>query len=382
MPSYLVYQLQVMRQLLQTLDWTFLAVIYDDTSYGHGGLEGLQSAIKGLDICFPETIAIDSSSGYDNANIEHVIRTRILKDNSSLEDPPISGIVVFGSYLLAQAVLRVLEHDFTNTESLPALLFSESAVYIEGLFPNTSRGSFIPSPTRRDIQEFTEYEWTNMFVDKQILYETASTDRFFKDMYEQTFNCQLADSIANDNCSSISESDLHAAIPPSQYNQYAVQALGAMAYAIRKVFKSACNNDISVVCDRFEHTSETHRAEFIRALENTSSDQINFDKDFGNHLRLVVFQQPDDLTIYFKDSPEVVLGGSLVSRATYEVLNHKYNPDSHKTSLVRVCIGHTDTIIIIIINIIVSTTASSTSQCIHIVTLCILSSSSLFLLLL
>lgn len=306
-----------MQQLLKELDWTFVAVIYENTSYGRGGLEGLQRAIEGSDICFPETIAIDD---LNQTYIETILKTRVFNiDSTSQDDPPISGIIVFGLYSLAEVVLQAVDKiqveykRNTSVSVYPSFVFSETAIYIEGKFPNSSRGSFIPSPRRLEIAAFQGY-LSGILLNKTQLYEKAEADIFLRQLYEHVYECDIADSVENDTCKTLTQNELAIQLPPSLYSQFAVQATSAVALAIKLVRDHACGLN-QPACDALRTTLVSKRNDFFTALVGRT---INFDTDLGN-FRLSEFQNPD-LMITFDEETESKLGSGFPE---YELFNHQ-----------------------------------------------------------
>ena len=306
-----------MQKLLKELDWTLMAVIHDDSSYGKGGLDELKASVESSDICFPETIAIQSNN---QTYIQDILKTKVFKIGSeSKTDPPISGIVIFGTYTLSEAVLQAVEQlqleyqSNVNVSIYPAFLFSETSIYIEGSFPNTSRGSFIPSPRRVEIASFQNY-LTNLFLNKQQLYVEASTDLYLKQLYGHIYGCVAADSYVNDKCPNITRTELETRLQASVYNQFAIQAASAVAVAVKAIHAQACPQSQGV-CNDFKTTALTKRNDFFQTLVGRT---INFDIDLGT-FRIAEFQNPD-LKISFDNSTESILGSDY---PLYEVYNHQ-----------------------------------------------------------
>ena len=307
-----------MSQLLLQLNWTYTAILYDNDDFGQRGVDGLLQASKDLDICFPEVIPIGN---HNFTYIQSVIKDRIMKIGKfDSTNPPTRGIIVFGGYTFSQLVIQSVENivnDNLNESTLqnPAFIFSERSVDMGRQFSKASRGAFIPSPRRASISQFQE-TFVDTFVNITKLY---LQDNFLKEMYQEVFNCSLSDSQDDHACPAISDTDVRQRIPMSQFNQYAIQAVGAIVYATKIVHDSdtVCGPSEGI-CNNFINTSVTDKNDFFEVLTGKT---INFDVEFGN-FRISEFRKESDLKIEFGDTPEVRAVPENVF-PVYEVYNYQ-----------------------------------------------------------
>ncbi|XP_060570167.1 metabotropic glutamate receptor 7-like [Ruditapes philippinarum] len=188
-------QVEVMIEFMEALNWTYMAIIYDDDSYGRGGKDELLLQSKGLDVCFPVLIAVNTT--YNN---EIELETDI-KDKIIGADVPISGVLVFGSSFLADLVLIVTEKVVKNNKNVvhPVFLFSEAGGYIQGRHENISKGAFVLSPPKRVISSFQEH-WTQIFTDTSKLYQEIESNSLIREVYTEIFNCTPADTKEINTC--------------------------------------------------------------------------------------------------------------------------------------------------------------------------------------
>ena len=293
-----------MNLLVQELNWTYMAIIYDNDSYGINGVSELVSSIRSNDVCFPYKIAIHPS-----VTNEALVQNLEAHLNDIIVDSRISGVLVFGSQTLGMAVLNATGNfmDSNPNFTSPVFLFSESSSYFDGEFERISRGAFAMSPPRRDVQEFTEH-WVSLFKDVNKLY---SSNMFIKSVYESVFSCQLAASSTNHNCSVLDRATILEKLKPSLYNQYAIQATMLIAKAVKEVHKAECGEH-TTRCDKLMTVS---RQIFIDVFNHLN---VNLYYEFSS-FRINAFRNPD-LIVNFNGSADAMLEAGYLE---YEVYNHQ-----------------------------------------------------------
>lgn len=293
-----------MHKFIERLNWTYMAIIHDNDTYGAGGVNGLLAEMKNSDICFPVIIAVEQLL-YNQTTIEQDIEHKIIG-----ADIPISGILVFGSSKLAKLSLTVTENIIKRNSSAirPVFLFSEAGGYIEGHKTNISRGAFVLSPPRMIIKSFQD-EWYELFRNKTELALQIQNNDWLRHTVETKFNC----SIANQACTSFNSSAVDAVMPASVYNQFAVQATLVMVKLAKTILQKACSNGN---CSDFYDINKTPRDEFIRNMDGL---RVYPDRDFGS-FRVPEFRGPDLIMEFNATSPEVKIPGEF---PLYEVYNHQ-----------------------------------------------------------
>ena len=298
--------LQVMNLLVQDLDWTYMAIIYENDSYGISGVTELLASIQSKDVCFPYRIHVDPSETQETL-------TQILDShlNNLLVNSNISGLLVFGSLKLGTAVMKATEILLQNNPNIsnPVFLFAESSSYFTNQFRGVSKGAFVLSPPRRPVQEFQDY-WTSVFTNVNTLYNTIAGNPYIKTLYELVFNCTLADSVGNHNCPSLSTEEVLDKLKPSLYNQYAIQAAMTVAKVVKVVHETECGRT-QIDCGELYVVP---RQKYIDVLDNLV---VKFDDDFT--LRLDAFKNPD-LQVTFNGATDVSLPPGF---SAYEVYNHQ-----------------------------------------------------------
>ena len=300
-----------MNQLVQELDWTYMAIIYENDTYGSNGVDGLLSDIKTTnDLCFPFTVAVDPLEPQEQLvqTIESELQNLIFGSN-------ISGFLIFGSVKLATAVMKATENlkNDTTDFSIPTFLFAESSSYFEGSFRGVSKGAFAVSPPRKTIQPFEDH-WVDIFTNVNSLYNAATSNIYLKKLYYDVFGCQLAPSKDSHTCPVVTREEVLDKLKSSLYNQYAIQAVMIASKVAKEIYRSECGTTSN--CDKLY---EVPRKRFIDVLNTLT---INFDDDFVNELRL--FKTPVDLQISFNRRTDATLPPGYPSYAVY---NHQKCPN-------------------------------------------------------
>ena len=292
------------------MNYTYMAVIYGDDTYGQGLKDLLQSSIGSVDFCIPIEIPLLGNE----TDLQNLLQTKLI--NAS---PPISGVVVFLPHVTTYSVLEAVQNVLNDTNiTTPVFVLSESNTYIPDNSKDTIKGSFVLSPRRTIIQQF---EWTDRLANLSRLYEEVVSNKWLRDIYKDGFGCELADNFGDNSCAAKSADEIQAVFPDSAYTQYAVQTAMTLAKVVKETYLQVCN---SGVCVEF---LSLPRARFIQTANDIS---VHYDDDFGS-FELDEFKSPD-LEIEFNNSPDAVLKSSL---PLYEVYNFQLCNTS--LCLVRVC---------------------------------------------
>ncbi|KAH3700533.1 hypothetical protein DPMN_075512 [Dreissena polymorpha] len=313
-------QVQVMHEFLMAARWTMLTVIYINDTYGRGGFRELTERLVGSDICVVGSIAIEPEK-YNVTMLEDVVKNKAYKINETSNEPPVSGIIVFGGYKIVEALflaIQNLENDNRTAHyNRPSVILSEAGTYFDGKFPNVSKGAFVLSPPRRIISEFQTH-WMNSLTISQKLKAEVDANPYFKEMFEILMNCQFSNY-----CRPMTSKELTMHAAPSVYTQYAIQSALLTAFSVKRVHSTACPG--GGACDVFKNADMTKRSTFIDVIQNQN---IVFDRDFGG-LRLQEFQSPL-LAVRFEGSSDVRFVPSNLF-PEYEVYNHRLDPRCPKS---------------------------------------------------
>ncbi|KAH3700557.1 hypothetical protein DPMN_075536 [Dreissena polymorpha] len=321
-------QVQVMHEFLVAARWTMLTMIYINDTYGRGGFRELSERLVGSDICVVGSVAIEPEN-YNVTMLEDVVRNKVYNINETRNEPPVSGILVFGRYQIVEALFQAI-HNLENDNrtahyNRPSVILSEAGIYFESKFPNVSKGAFVLSPPRRIISEF-QANWNDSLTISGKLKAEVDSNRYFKEMFEILMNCQFSNY-----CHPMTSKELTMHAAPSVYTQYAIQSALVTAFSVKRVHSTAC--PVGGACDVFKNVDMTKRSAFIDAIKN---QDIVFDHDFGG-LRPQAFQSPL-LAVRFGSSSDVRFVPSNLF-PEYELYNHRLHaqcPQSDTPCLIKV----------------------------------------------
>lgn len=309
-------QAKVIIRFMQEMNWTYAAVIYADDTYGRGGKDALVEKVN-ADVCFPVVMPIDPK----NASVSEIgnqISDKIMKSKI-----PISGVVVFGDSVIADAVLQACEIELAKDPNATRLvfLFSEAGDYIEGKHTNISKGAYVTSPPRRTIEDFLTY-LRQAYTFSSSIIEEMKWNKWLVEVFRTNFDCDPL------NCSTNTEARFNATFRSSVYTTYAVQTALVAAKLVRNRINAICNS--INLCTAFFNTSVNPRNLFIQDMNKFT---VDFDNDFTGIkaavFRIKEFQNPI-WKLSFNGSTNVNFDASL---PLYEVYNHQ-NCDG---TFMRVC---------------------------------------------
>ena len=310
---------------MQQVNWTYVAIIHDDDTYGREAVDHLLSTSGQRYTCFPEVFPVDPQLPTDQ------MYQQIKRNVESLQTRPvpISGIVLFGGNRLGKMLLEVINGIYrpNSTYEVPKILASEGywSVEQERLdINNVTKGLFMATPPIRKIEEF-EKQWMDLLGNITAITE----NQYLSDVYKLLKNCDLADQATV--CAALTNAEVIVNFPQPYVVQYAVQAAFSIARAIKGVYDSLSCSGIN--CQQLMVDQPKSRyLEFLENAENT----VDFDNHFA--FRLNVFNQEPKLELNFtvKSSDPVYTVPAVLSYAVYNKQICKDNAD--KLCMEEVCI--------------------------------------------
>ena len=304
---------------MQQVNWTYVAIIHDDDSYGREAVDQLLSTSGQRYTCFPEVFPVDPQLTSDQ------MRQQIKRNLESLQMRivPISGLVLFGGNRLGTAVLEVINDIYRSNSSyeVPKILASEGFWSVEQEridINNVTKGLYMTSPPIRKIREFEEYWMDNLLGN----ITAVSDNKYLADVYRLVKNCNLTDKATI--CDSLTHEEIEVNFPQPYVVQYAVQAAFSIARAIKGVYNSIVGCP-GVNCRQFLLAEP--KSHYLEILEN-SENTVDFDEDFGD-LRLDVFKLEPKLELNFTvlSSDPVYTLPAVLSYAVYNKHTCKDNVD-------------------------------------------------------
>ncbi|KAL5010700.1 hypothetical protein ScPMuIL_013005 [Solemya velum] len=287
-------QIKVMVELMRQLDWTYLAIYYENSNYGVEGVTQLETLAKPYGICVSIKMKVDAHQTTNE------IETTIRNGLTSLQDKngnDVGGVIFFGSSNIAKIIVDQA-NTLSSNKTLPVFVFSDAIAtdgsifeYDNGSAKPAAKGLLHINPQHLYMSEFANH-WKSIFDDPAKLQEESQTNSWLGDLDRQ----------CPQNCSSQLQTQ-------SGYLEYAVRAAFTMAWMVKSIHSTVCGATPLGVCPSFCATLGT---DFIKQLETA---------EIETRLEFLPFYLNDmDLVISFDNKHEIVLPKGSTA---YEVQNYK-----------------------------------------------------------
>ena len=256
------------------LQWNRIAVVYEDDAYGQDGYKTLKTLTEEQSICIALTRTVSIKNGISANEISKILEDVIIGIPNSR--PPINGIVLIASKLVANFVLRSL--DKSSYASFPIIMFSEGTRLDDSVFKqlngdviSKSKGSLLLAPPYIEISEFTEH-WKAIFKDVTIFNEESKSNPWLREVFYQVTDCGTR------NCAIRPLTDAEMKInfhrQPLQIS-YAIKAAHTMVKAVTKLRTDYCATTTSPCTGFVDNVKPGDMIEAIKGL------QIDFQNDFS-----------------------------------------------------------------------------------------------------
>ncbi|KAK7500604.1 hypothetical protein BaRGS_00008179, partial [Batillaria attramentaria] len=244
-------QVQVMLELLEQLDWNYVAIVYDEDDYGRSAATELRRLAEDRQICVPlfESMPVDTRSD------EFYTRTsQIAEQIGSTEVGLVRGLVVLGSRRTTKELLSKLNSEVSYIQPILSeaiALQSSSLQTAEGHVIPIARGTLLTSPQYSDLPEFRTF-WNQLWADNHTYAEHASRNPWLAGYLQQLTGCDAGDSgcweNAGDKRASLSLADGAAGGGLSLYLWYKVKAIAVMASFLKRLHAKTCGSSFRGVC--------------------------------------------------------------------------------------------------------------------------------------
>lgn len=232
---------EVMAQVLSELKWKYVAVVYQDSTYGHEAYDALRPALASLGICLTAAVMADSTDTSANT-VQGLIRQVVETDTV--------GTILLGNAALADAILEQganvigagkLQWVFTDSLSLDST-FS---------FPY-ARGIISIVPASRYIVEFEDH-WVR--IDEE---NPSAENPWYKEWYMEKFQCNLAGYTTYPvPCSTKAktEREKRLSFVQDQFVEPAVHSVFTFAHALRQAQIAKCGTNSPGLCPQLRDMS-------------------------------------------------------------------------------------------------------------------------------
>lgn len=293
---------------MQRLGWNYVAIIYEADSFGKNAAEELKLLANTEKICTPlfRELPVVSNGAIKTNELQSIIKNITLSG--------IGGLVFLGSSNKASVLLTTIQGISTEIAETPSLIFSGDSLSRDVFVDDTNsvvdvgKGSFVVSPTQRQIPEFDSH-WKSLFENTTLLLENTSSNSLLLDVFEEVTNCRPS------NIQSCDATDGHMKTLStiSEYTSYAIEAAFVVAKSISLAVNRHCKSN-----------NKCKPSDVLQAMESVS---VNFRQDFDT-------SDFGDLVVQFYDNSIVMQDGIPI----YDLYNFQNSADGF--NLLKVTFTH------------------------------------------
>ncbi|KAL0839164.1 hypothetical protein ABMA28_017132 [Loxostege sticticalis] len=269
-----LHQVRAMVEIVKKLGWSYVSIIYEESSYGIKAFEELEALLarNGICIAVKEKLVKDSGVADERAydDIVHKLLTK----------PRARGAIIFGSDQEVAGVMRAVERG--NATSLFSWVGSDGWSARSLVSDGNERaveGTISVQPQAHNVRGFTEY-----FLGLNV--KNNKRNPWFVEFWEDHFQCRYPGSPRTPYnghyvraCSGLERLTAENTEFERQL-QFVSDAVMAFAYAIRDMHASVCGGR-SGLCDAMRPASGSDLLKYLRKVNFTglSGDEFHFDNN-------------------------------------------------------------------------------------------------------
>ncbi|KYM78799.1 Metabotropic glutamate receptor [Atta colombica] len=268
------YQVKAMVDIVLTMGWSYVSIIYEESNYGVKAFEELEELLGKYNIC----IAVKEKLVKDSGVAEEVAYDEIV--SKLLTKPRARGCIIFGSDQEVAGVMRaVRRRKVTGIFSwIGSDGWSARGLVSNGNEPEVE-GTLSVQPQANPVKGFEEY-FLNLTV------ENNRRNPWFVEFWEDHFKCQYPNAPRTPynvnytrNCTKKERLTKQNTAFEDQL-QFVSDAVMAFAYAFRDMHTDLCHGKAGL-CDEMKPINGTLLLQYLRHVdfEGLSGDKFKFDKD-------------------------------------------------------------------------------------------------------
>ncbi|KAK7481553.1 hypothetical protein BaRGS_00027202, partial [Batillaria attramentaria] len=255
----------VMAEVFQALNWDYVTVVYEDTTYGRSAYDELRSALAAKGICLTAAIMADPTDTSSNT-VQGIIRQAVETDAI--------GTIFLGATSLAKAIIEEglnvqdagkLQWVFTDSLSL------DDTFPLNGAGVTYAKGIISILPSSRYIVEFEDH-WVRLDEENP-----SPENPWYQEWFMNKYDCNLQGFTGKSvPCSQIrqTEREKRLSFVQSQFVEPAVHSVFAYAYALRQAQIDKCGATSSGICPALRSmTHEDFLNDYLKKVEFTYAAQ-------------------------------------------------------------------------------------------------------------
>ncbi|CAH0715878.1 unnamed protein product, partial [Brenthis ino] len=268
------HQVQAMVEIVKKLGWSYVSIIYEESSYGIKAFEELEALLarNGICIAVKEKLVKDSGVASEGA-YDNIVQKLLTK-------PRARGAIIFGSDQEVAGVMRAVER--VNATSSFSWIGSDGwsarALVSEGN-ERAVEGTISVQPQANDVKGFKEY-----FLGLNV--KNNKRNPWFVEFWEDHFQCRYAGSPRtpyNGQYKHACSGKERLTVNNTEFErqlQFVSDAVMAFAYSIKDMHVEVCGGKRGL-CDSMRPASGAELLRFLRKVRFTglSGDEFFFDSN-------------------------------------------------------------------------------------------------------
>ncbi|XP_076678780.1 metabotropic glutamate receptor B isoform X3 [Andrena cerasifolii] len=284
------YQVKAMVDIVLTMKWSYVSIIYEESNYGIKAFEELEELLGKYNICIAikEKLVKDSGVAEETAYDNIVLKL--------LTKPRARGCIIFGSDQEVAGVMRAVRR--CNATGVFSWIGSDGWS-ARGLVSNGNEpeveGTLSVQPQANPVKGFEEY-FLNLTV------ENNRRNPWFVEFWEDHFKCRYPNASATlynqkytRSCTTKERLTKEDTAFEDQL-QFVSDAVMAFAYAFRDMHRDLCHGKPGL-CETMKPTKGTQLLQYLRKVdfEGLSGDKFKFDKNGDGPARynIIHFKQTE-----------------------------------------------------------------------------------------
>ncbi|XP_072753818.1 uncharacterized protein [Anoplolepis gracilipes] len=268
------YQVKAMVDIVLTMGWSYVSIIYEESNYGIKAFEELEELLGKHNIC----IAIKEKLVKDSGVAEEIAYDNIVL--KLLTKPRARGCIIFGSDQEVAGVMRAVRRcNATGAFSwIGSDGWSARGLVSNGNEPEVE-GTLSVQPQANPVKGFEEY-FLNLTV------ENNRRNPWFVEFWEDHFKCRYPNASRtpyNKKYTKVCTTEERLTKQNTAFEdqlQFVSDAVMAFAYAFRDMHLDLCHGKPGL-CDAMKPTKGTTLLQYLRKVdfEGLSGDKFRFDKN-------------------------------------------------------------------------------------------------------
>ncbi|XP_034475768.1 metabotropic glutamate receptor 2 [Drosophila innubila] len=265
------YQVKAMVEIVKTMGWTYVSIIYEESNYGIKAFEELEVLLGRHNICIAnkEKLVKDSGVAEDIA-YDNIVQKLLTK-------PLARGAIIFGSDQEVRQVMRAVRR--LNATGAFSWIGSDgwsARNLVSDDYEPEVEGTLSVQPQANPVHGFEEY-FLNLTV------ENNQRNPWFVEFWEDHFQCRYPGSTSTPynnytrSCTTKERLSRQNTDFEDQL-QFVSDAVMAFAYALRDMHRDLCGGRPSL-CDAMKPTKGADLLKYLRKVEfkGLSGDDFRFD---------------------------------------------------------------------------------------------------------